>query len=68
MVVGTIDFDASVDASAVSAVLRANGVVDVDPYRSLNRNQLRIAMFPSVDPQDVLALTKAINYIVENSK
>lgn len=68
LVVGTIDFDDSVDASAVSAVLRANGVVDVDPYRSLNRNQLRIAMFPSVDPQDVLALTKAIDYIVENSK
>jgi len=68
LVVGTIDFDESVDTAAVSAVLRANGVVDVDPYRSLNRNQLRIAMFPSVDPEDVLALTKSIEYIVENQK
>lgn len=65
-VVGTIDFADSVDASAISKVLRANGVVDVDPYRSLGRNQLRIGMFPSVDPQDVLALTKSIDYIVGN--
>lgn len=65
-VVGTIDFSEDVDAAAISKVLRANGVVDVDPYRSLGRNQLRIGMFPSVDPEDVLALTKAIDYIVEN--
>jgi len=64
--VGTIDFSEDVDAAAISKVLRANGVVDVDPYRSLGRNQLRIGMFPSVDPEDVLALTKAIDYIVEN--
>lgn len=65
-VVGTIDFTDDVDAAAISKVLRANGVVDVDPYRSLGRNQLRIAMFPSVDPEDVRKLTQAIDYIVEN--
>lgn len=65
-VVGTIDFADSVDAAAISKVLRANGVVDVDPYRSLGRNQLRIGMFPSVDPEDVRKLTLAIDYIVDN--
>jgi phosphoserine aminotransferase len=64
-VVGTIDFDAAVDAAAVAAVLRANGVLDVEPYRKLGRNQLRIAMFPAVEPDDVEALTRCIEYVVE---
>jgi phosphoserine aminotransferase len=64
--VGTIDFDDSVDTAAISKVLRANGIVDVDPYRSLGRNQLRIAMFPSIDPEDVRTLTAAIDHIVAN--
>ncbi|MET9020548.1 phosphoserine transaminase [Actinopolymorpha sp. NPDC004070] len=65
LVVGTIDFDAAVDASAVAKVLRANGVVDVEPYRKLGRNQLRVAMFPAVEPADVEALTGCIDYVVE---
>lgn len=65
-VVGTIDFTDDVDAAAISKVLRAHGVVDVDPYRSLGRNQLRVGMFPSVDPQDVRKLTQAIDFIVDN--
>ena len=65
-VVGTIDFDDSVDAAAVAKVLRANGVVDVEPYRKLGRNQLRIAMFPAVDPEDVSALTGCIDWVVEH--
>ncbi|MFZ9629168.1 MAG: phosphoserine transaminase [Ilumatobacteraceae bacterium] len=63
-VVGTIDLE-GVDAAAVSAVLRAHGIVDTDSYRKLGRNQLRIAMFPSVDPDDVAALTACIDYVVE---
>ena len=63
-VVGTIDFDDSVDAAVVAKVLRANGVVDTEPYRKLGRNQLRIAMFPSVDPADVAALTSCIDHVV----
>jgi len=63
-VVVTIDFD-GVDAAAVAKVLRANGVVDVEPYRKLGRNQLRVACFPAVDPADVEALTTSIDYIVE---
>ena len=63
-VVGTIDFDDSVDASAVAATLRANGIVDTEPYRKLGRNQLRIAMFPAIDPEDVEALTGCIDYVV----
>ena len=63
-VVGTIDFDDSVDASAVAATLRANGIVDTEPYRKLGRNQLRIAMFPAIDPDDVEALTGCIDYVV----
>ena len=63
-VVGTIDFDESVDASAVAKVLRANGIVDTEPYRKLGRNQLRIAMFPSVDPDDVARLTRCIDFVV----
>ena len=64
-VTATIDFDETVDAAAVAAALRANGVVDVEPYRKLGRNQLRIALFPAVDPDDVNLLTRAIDYIIE---
>jgi phosphoserine aminotransferase len=64
-VVGTIDLDESIDATAVAKVLRANGIVDTDPYRKLGRNQLRIAMFPAVDPADVRALTACIDYVVD---
>ncbi|GLW10473.1 phosphoserine aminotransferase [Microtetraspora sp. NBRC 13810] len=64
-VVGTIDFAESVDAAAVAKVLRANGIVDTEPYRKLGRNQLRIAMFPAVDPADVEALTVCIDHVVE---
>jgi phosphoserine aminotransferase len=63
--VGTIDFTDGVDASAVAAVLRANGIVDTEPYRKLGRNQLRIGMFPAVDPADVEALTACIDFIIE---
>jgi len=66
LVVGTVDFDDSVDAAAVAAVLRANGVVDVEPYRKLGRNQLRVAMFPAVKPADVEALTECIEHVVEH--
>jgi phosphoserine aminotransferase len=65
-VVGTIDFDDAVDAAAVAATLRANGIVDVEPYRKLGRNQLRIAMFVAIEPADVEALTACIDWIVEN--
>ncbi len=65
LVVGTIDFAESVDAAAVAATLRANGIVDVEPYRKLGRNQLRIGMFPAVDPDDVQALTTCIDWVVE---
>jgi phosphoserine aminotransferase len=65
LVVGTIDFDEIVDAATVAAVLRAHGVVDVEPYRKLGRNQLRVAMFPAVDPADVEALTACIDWVVE---
>jgi phosphoserine aminotransferase len=64
-VVGTIDLDAAVDAAAVAQVLRANGIVDVEPYRKLGRNQLRVAMFPAVDPDDVEALTQCVDHVVE---
>ncbi|WNV76332.1 phosphoserine transaminase [Geodermatophilus sp. DSM 44513] len=64
-VVGTIDFDASVDAAEVARVLRAHGVVDVEPYRKLGRNQLRVGTFPAVDPEDVSALTACIDFVVE---
>jgi phosphoserine aminotransferase len=65
-VVGTIDFSDEVDATAVAKALRANGVVDTEPYRKLGRNQLRIAMFPAVEPADVEALTACIDYVVEH--
>ena len=64
-VVGTIDVD-GFDASVISAVLRSNGIVDTEPYRKLGRNQLRISMFPSVEPSDVQLLTHCIDYIVEH--
>jgi phosphoserine aminotransferase len=64
-VVGTIDFDAAVDAAAVAKTLRANGIVDTEPYRKLGRNQLRIGMFPAVDPADVAALIECIDWVVE---
>ncbi|WP_204076154.1 phosphoserine transaminase [Planotetraspora phitsanulokensis] len=64
-VVGTIDFDDSVDAAAVAKILRANGIVDTEPYRKLGRNQLRIAMFPAIDPADIEALTVCVDYVVE---
>jgi len=65
LVVGTIDLDDSVDAAAVAKTLRANGIVDVEPYRKLGRNQLRVAMFPAVDPDDVEKLTQAVDYVTE---
>jgi phosphoserine aminotransferase len=65
LVVGTIDFDEAVDAAAVAKALRANGIVDVEPYRKLGRNQLRVGMFPAIDPGDVEALTRCIDYVVE---
>jgi phosphoserine aminotransferase len=67
LVVGTIDFADSVDAAALAATLRANGIVDVEPYRKLGRNQLRIGMFPAVDPADVEALTACIDWAIENA-
>ena len=66
LVVGTIDFDDAVDAAAVAATLRANGIVDVEPYRKLGRNQLRVGMFPAIDPADVEALTGCIDFVLEN--
>src|SRR5690606_15846239 len=63
-VVGTIDFVDSVDAAAVAKALRANGIVDTEPYRKLGRNQLRIGMFPAIEPDDVTALTQSIDWVV----
>ena len=65
-VVGTIDFDESVDAATLAAVLRTNGIVDVEPYRKLGRNQLRVGMFPAVEPADVEALTACVDWVLEN--
>ena len=64
LVVGTIDFTDAVDAASVAAALRANGVVDVEPYRKLGRNQLRVGMFPAVDPEDISRLIASIEYVV----
>ncbi|MEU0356463.1 phosphoserine transaminase [Streptomyces cyaneofuscatus] len=64
-VIGTIDFSDEIDAAAVAKVLRANGIVDTEPYRKLGRNQLRVAMFPAIDPADVQALTACIDYVIE---
>jgi phosphoserine aminotransferase len=66
-VIGTIDFDESIDAAAIAKTLRANGIVDTEPYRKLGRNQLRIAMFPAIDPADVEALTACIDWVVEQT-
>jgi phosphoserine aminotransferase len=67
LVVGTIDFDEALDAKLLASTLRANGIVDVEPYRKLGRNQLRIGMFPAVDPDDVRALTACIDFVVERA-
>ncbi|MFI9614464.1 phosphoserine transaminase [Streptomyces sp. NPDC052023] len=64
-VIGTIDFTDEVDAAAVAKVLRANGIVDTEPYRKLGRNQLRVAMFPAIDPADIEALTKCVDHVIE---
>ena len=64
-VVGTVDFSDPVDAAAVAKTLRANGIVDTEPYRKLGRNQLRVGMFPAVEPDDVSALTQCIDWVVE---
>ncbi|UUW91822.1 phosphoserine transaminase [Pimelobacter simplex] len=64
LVIGTIDFDESIDAAAIAKVLRANGIVDTEPYRKLGRNQLRIAMYPAIDAADVEALTASIDYVI----
>lgn len=65
LVVGTIDLNEGVDAAAVAKTLRENGIVDTEPYRKLGRNQLRIAMFPAIDPADIAALTQCIDFVVE---
>jgi phosphoserine aminotransferase len=65
LVVGTIDFADDVDAAAVAATLRANGIVDTEPYRKLGRNQLRVGMFPAVEPSDVQALTACVDWVLE---
>jgi phosphoserine aminotransferase len=65
LVVGTIDLDDAVDGARVAATLRANGVVDVEPYRKLGRNQLRVAMFPAIEPADIEALTACVDWVVE---
>jgi phosphoserine aminotransferase len=67
LVVGTIDFDEGIDAAAVASVLRSNGIVDVEPYRKLGRNQLRIGLFPAIPPDDVRALTACIDWVIENA-
>ena len=64
-VVATIDFDDSVEAWILAAILRDNGIVDVEPYRKLGRNQLRVAMFPAIDPSDIAALTACVDHILE---
>ncbi|HIT74502.1 MAG TPA: phosphoserine transaminase [Candidatus Avipropionibacterium avicola] len=66
-VVGTIDFSDEVDAASIAAMLRANGIVDTEPYRKLGRNQLRVGMYPSVEPSDVEALCDSIDWLLENS-
>jgi phosphoserine aminotransferase len=65
LVVGTVDFDSTVDAAVIAAVLRRHGIVDIEPYRRLGRNQLRVGMFPSVDPDDIEALTACVDHIAE---
>ena len=67
-VIATIDFDDSIDAAAIAKVLRANGIVDTEPYRKLGRNQLRIATFVAIDPDDVSALLASIDFVVGELK
>jgi len=64
-VVTTIEFDDSIDATALTAVLRDNGIVDTEPYRKLGRNQIRVAVYPAVDPDDAVALTRCLDYVLE---
>ncbi|MFF8959484.1 phosphoserine transaminase [Streptomyces sp. NPDC014894] len=64
-VIGTIDFEDDIDAAVIAKTLRANGIVDTEPYRKLGKNQLRVAMFPAVDPADVEALTACVDYVIE---
>ncbi|GAA1924567.1 phosphoserine transaminase [Arthrobacter gandavensis] len=66
-VIATIDFDESIDAAAIAKTLRANGIVDVEPYRKLGRNQLRIATFVAIEPDDVSALLQCIDYVIEHA-
>ncbi len=66
LVIGTIDFDDAISADAVAATLRANAIVDTEPYRKLGRNQLRIAMYPAIDPADIEALTTCIDWVVDH--
>ena len=63
-VVGTIDLDEKIDAAKVAKTLRANGILDTEPYRKLGRNQLRIGMFPAIEPEDVTQLTRCIDHVV----
>jgi phosphoserine aminotransferase len=65
LVIGTVDFTEGIDAAEIAKVLRANGIVDTEPYRKLGRNQLRIAMYPAIDPADDAALTSCIDWVVE---
>jgi phosphoserine aminotransferase len=64
-VVATIDFDDSIDATQITKALRSNGIVDTEPYRKLGRNQIRVAVFPAVDPDDVRQLTRSIDYVID---
>jgi phosphoserine aminotransferase len=64
-VVGTIDFAEQIDAASIARALRANGIVDTEPYRKLARNQLRIALYPAIEPGDVEQLTRCIDYVVD---
>ena len=66
-VVVTIDFDDSIDAAAIAKTLRANGIVDTEPYRKLGRNQLRVATFVSIEPDDVRQLTRALDFVLANT-
>ena len=65
LVVGAIDFDESIDAAELAKALRENGVLDIEPYRKLGRNQLRIGMFPAIDEADITKLTAAVDYLLE---
>ncbi|NBY49904.1 MAG: phosphoserine transaminase [Actinobacteria bacterium] len=67
-VVATINFSDDIDALEIAKTLRANGILDTEPYRKLGKNQLRVGMFPAIDPEDIKALTKCIEYVVESLK